>query len=313
MAKGRMLNKKISNSKAVNSLPLGAELLYTWLIAHLDVNGCFYGDAKMVNHLVFPRKNFSDRQIESWLKMLEQTKNSGSHPLIYRYKVCNNTPNNSSLGNWGSSKPLSDASRVQTSNEVDDEDTLLWMPGFDGEQSGLRKDKEKTEFKTPPNSPTFDGKSPEKVRQLDEKSPEDGRINDGVITTEQEQKVNRIRTEQEGELEEEGKDESSCSCCSENDRLSPQEISEVAKAFEENVCKLTSGIAVELNDALESYSKSELLNAIKACALQNKHTMAYFLGVLRNKSGGNYDKGPPKYKIDPDKYIRGRYGHLVQR
>jgi len=127
MARGRMVNKKISNSKRVNDLPLQAQLLFTWLIPHLDCNGCFYGSAQMIKSLVIPRKNWARNQIEKWLLIIESSRNDDGTPLICRYTV--------------------------------NSEQYLFMPGFVGEQIGLRYDKEKPEF------PTFDGKNTEKIGQ----------------------------------------------------------------------------------------------------------------------------------------------------
>ena len=138
MARGRMINKKISNSKRVNDLPLPAQLLYTWLIAHLDCNGCFYGSAQMIKSLVVPRKNWSKNQIERWLSVMENSKNDAGTPLIFRYNL--------------------------------NGERYLFMPGFEGEQIGLRKDKEKGDF------PTFDGNWTENVGQ---KFPLRGREGEG--------------------------------------------------------------------------------------------------------------------------------------
>jgi len=123
MARGRMINKKISNSRAVDALPEPAQLLYTWLIPHLDCNGCFYGSAQMIKSLVFPRKKYSKTRIENWLKLMEKTHGTEKSVLIVRYFV--------------------------------DGEQYLFMPGFVGEQIGLRRDKERQEF------PTFDGKDTE--------------------------------------------------------------------------------------------------------------------------------------------------------
>jgi hypothetical protein len=125
MARGRMINKKISNSKRVNDMPLQAQLLFTWLIPHLDCNGCFYGSAQMIKSLIVPRKNWTKNQIEKWLLIMEASKNLKGIPLICRYTV--------------------------------DSEQYLFMPGFKDEQIGLRYDKEKPEF------PTFDGKDTENV------------------------------------------------------------------------------------------------------------------------------------------------------
>jgi len=135
MARGRMINKKICNSRVVNDLPLPAQLLYTWLIPHLDCNGCFYGSAQMIKSLVFPRKNYTKKIIEGWLELLTKSVGNEKNPLIVRYFV--------------------------------DSEQYLFMPGFAGEQIGLRYDKEKPEF------PTFDGKDTETIRKVSDKpSPE---------------------------------------------------------------------------------------------------------------------------------------------
>lgn len=125
MARGRMVNKKISNDKRVNDMPLQAQLLFTWLIPHLDCNGCFYGSAQMVKSLVIPRKNWSKKLVEKCLTVMENSKNNEGTPLIFRYAV--------------------------------NSEQYLFMTGFASEQTGLRYDKEKPEF------PTFDGKNTEMI------------------------------------------------------------------------------------------------------------------------------------------------------
>lgn len=125
MARGRMLNKKVSNSARVNALPDGAGLLYCFLISHLDINGIFYGSAKMVKNLVVPRKKYGEKVVEKWLGMMEKSLNSEEIPLIRRYEVAG--------------------------------EQYLFMPGFRGEQVGLRADREDPTFPIPPNCPLFDG------------------------------------------------------------------------------------------------------------------------------------------------------------
>ena len=56
MARGRMLNKTISIDQSLNSLTDREALIFTWLIPHLNKNGCFYGDEKVIKSLVFPLK-----------------------------------------------------------------------------------------------------------------------------------------------------------------------------------------------------------------------------------------------------------------
>lgn len=70
MAKGRMLLKRISMSEKVNK-ELSCDtsrLLYTWLLSHLDCNGCYYADPIIVKNTVFPwREDLAVKKIESYL------------------------------------------------------------------------------------------------------------------------------------------------------------------------------------------------------------------------------------------------------
>ncbi len=71
MPQGRILLKSISTSK---KLPLlgtdGARLLYTWLIPHVDVNGCFSGDPEIVKGKVFTKLRKSTKSVGGYLQNL---------------------------------------------------------------------------------------------------------------------------------------------------------------------------------------------------------------------------------------------------
>ncbi len=106
MAEARLLRKKISKSERVNSLPMPAQLLYTWLIGHVDVEGRFSGNPRVVKNEVFPLKNYTVSQVDKWLDMMWESKDDMTgEGLIERY--------------------VDEAS----GNKYFD------MPGFDGEQS----------------------------------------------------------------------------------------------------------------------------------------------------------------------------------
>jgi hypothetical protein len=82
MPAGRIILKSISESKKLSLLKTdGARLLYTWLILHVDVNGCFSGDPEVVNGKVFTRLKKSPRKIEEYLDDLAGV------GLIVRYRV----------------------------------------------------------------------------------------------------------------------------------------------------------------------------------------------------------------------------------
>ena len=246
MARGRMINKKISNDKRVNDMPLPAQLLFTWLIPHLDCNGCFYGSAQMIKSLVVPRKNWTKNQIEVWLKIMEASKNSEGNPLICRYTV-----------------------GVGVNAEQ-----YLFMPGFEGEQIGLRKDKEKGEF------PTFDGKITESVGQ---KSP-----------------LSRREVEVEEEVEENTPSLSN---------LSPSK-EDVIEVYRENFGEPSEDMENELKLACVQFSPAWVVDAIKEAVKRGKKDWRYIARILKNwrRFGKN-----TKSKQDQDKYVKGKYGSSVRR
>ena len=219
MARGRMINKKICNSRVVDELPESAQLLYTWLIPHLDCNGCFYGSAQMIKSLVFPRKNYSKTKIENWLKLMENSRGTENSPLIVRYFV--------------------------------NGEQYLFMPGFKGEQIGLRYDKETPDF------PTFDGKNTETIRQKGG--------------------VSRREVEVETKVEVEDKETP----------LPPVSLSldQVIEAYEKNICLPGTIIDEEtenqLKVAVQQFSVPWVIDAIREACLQNNRTLRYIHGILK--------------------------------
>ncbi len=113
-----MINKKISHSKRVNNLPGEGPLFYTWLIAHLDINGVFYAEPRQVASLVFPRRTVSVTRVMKWLELMAESKKDDETPLIELFEV--------------------------------DGDKYLWVPGFEDEQIGIYWRSEKPEHPLPP-------------------------------------------------------------------------------------------------------------------------------------------------------------------
>jgi hypothetical protein len=82
MPVGRVILKSISESKKIADLKTdGARLLYTWLLTHLDINGCYSGDPQVINGKVFTRLSKSVKTIESYIQDLEE------RGLVLRYQV----------------------------------------------------------------------------------------------------------------------------------------------------------------------------------------------------------------------------------
>ena len=75
MPAGRIILKSISESKKLSKVKTdGARLLYTWLIPHLDVNGCFSGDPVVINGQVLTRLNKSLDTVQGYLQDLAECK-----------------------------------------------------------------------------------------------------------------------------------------------------------------------------------------------------------------------------------------------
>ncbi len=86
--------------------------------------------------------------------------------------------------------------------------------------------------------------------------------------------------------------------------------------YEQNIGMLTPMIAEELRDALKVYPETWIRDAIKEAVNQNKRKWSYISAILESWSAeGKVDgthRGDSK-KTDPDKYIKGKYGHMVRR
>jgi DNA replication protein len=95
-----------------------------------------------------------------------------------------------------------------------------------------------------------------------------------------------------------------------------EEPPDIFSLYEQNIGMLTPMIADELRDAEQLYPKTWIRDAIKEAVSFNKRNWRYIAKILENwsakgKSDGTH-QGDTK-KTDPDKYIKGKYGHMVQR
>jgi len=95
-----------------------------------------------------------------------------------------------------------------------------------------------------------------------------------------------------------------------------EEPPDIFVLYEQNIGLLTPMIADELRDAEKSYPESWIRDAIKEAVLYNKRNIKYIIKILENwmaegKRDGAYQRDIKK--TDPDKYIKGKYGHMVRR
>lgn len=86
--------------------------------------------------------------------------------------------------------------------------------------------------------------------------------------------------------------------------------------YEENIGMLTPMIADELLAAEKIYPEAWIADAIKEAVHLGKRNWRYISRILENWLAEGKDSGAHKrdsQKTDPDKYIRGEYGHIVRR
>jgi DnaD/phage-associated family protein len=94
-----------------------------------------------------------------------------------------------------------------------------------------------------------------------------------------------------------------------------EEQPDIFTIYEQNVGMLTPMIAEELQEAEKLYPEVWIRDAIKEAVSLNKRNMRYIVRILERwsaegKSDGTYQRYS---KTDPDKYVKGKYGHMVQR
>lgn len=94
MARGRMINKRISISKKLANLKTdSARLLYFMCYPHTDVKGRLEADAPYIRSVCIPRLNWSDKKINACLKDLYRVRlillyenNSNAYMEFTRFK-----------------------------------------------------------------------------------------------------------------------------------------------------------------------------------------------------------------------------------
>lgn len=96
-----------------------------------------------------------------------------------------------------------------------------------------------------------------------------------------------------------------------------EELPDIFTMYEQNIGMLTPMIADELRDAEKLYPTDWIQDAIKEAVGQNKRSWKYIAAILERwategRSNGTHRRDSAK-DADPNKYIRGRYGHMVRR
>lgn len=86
--------------------------------------------------------------------------------------------------------------------------------------------------------------------------------------------------------------------------------------YEQNIGMITPMIAEELKEAEKLYPAQWLEDAFKEAVALNKRSWRYIARILERWASEGKDSGEHKRDVEkdgPDKYVKGRYGHLVKR
>ena len=99
--------------------------------------------------------------------------------------------------------------------------------------------------------------------------------------------------------------------------VSSEKLPDIFTLYEQNIGLLTPMIADELKAAEQTYPQEWLREAFKEAVDLNKRSWRYIQAILERwsaegKSSGAHQRHSEKAE-DPDKYVKGKYGHMVRR
>ncbi len=94
------------------------------------------------------------------------------------------------------------------------------------------------------------------------------------------------------------------------------QLPNIFSLYEQNIGVISPMIVEELKEAARLYPAQWIDEAFREAVLMNKRSWKYIARILERwasegKNSGKYRQSTKK--VDPDKYIRGKYGHLVKR
>jgi len=99
------------------------------------------------------------------------------------------------------------------------------------------------------------------------------------------------------------------------DSRQPSDVN-IFALYEQNIGIITPMIAEELKEADKLYPPQWIEEAFKEAVTLNKRSWKYIARILERWANEGKDSGEHRRDIKkdgPDKYIKGRYGHLVKR
>ena len=95
------------------------------------------------------------------------------------------------------------------------------------------------------------------------------------------------------------------------------QLPDIYTLYEQNIGIITPLVPDELQEAQDRYPPEWIESAFKEAIKLNKRSWKYIERILERWNVEGKDNGKPgrdsKKESDPDKYIKGKYGHMVQR
>jgi len=96
-----------------------------------------------------------------------------------------------------------------------------------------------------------------------------------------------------------------------------EEPPDIFSLYEQNIGVLTPMIAEELREAVKLYPQTWIGDAIKEAVSLNKRSWRYIARILEKWSAEGRGDGAYRrdftQKADPNRYVKGKYGHMVNR
>jgi DNA replication protein len=102
-----------------------------------------------------------------------------------------------------------------------------------------------------------------------------------------------------------------------SDDAEKAQLPDIYTLYEQNIGVITPLIADELQEAQDRYPPEWIESAFKEAIKLNKRSWKYIERILERWNTEGKDNGKPgrdiEKKRDPDRYIKGKYGHMVKR
>ena len=158
----------------------------------------------------------------------------------------------------------------------------LCMKNFDKHQPGLNKSREAQSQIPPPSQELIQsnvGVSPSEVK---------------------------VKEQDKVEVKEETKTkEESCSSLKKED---------VSETYERNIGELSEDMESEIELAVKRFTGPWVVDAIREAVKHSRKSWAYIAGILKNwERYGKDVEAPRTDKVNPDKFVQGKYGKSVRR